>query len=227
MMLAGLVLWAGVASAQSEADRLAALAPTLSRDVLDRALGALECASDPRLRDEPILVVIDYALPSTAKRMWVFDRSRPQLLYHVLVAHGMGTGENRALAFSNREGSKQSSLGLFRTAETYRGRNGYSLRLDGLDPGVNDRARERTIVIHGAWYVSRDFVEEHGRLGRSWGCPALERGISRDVIDTIKNGAALFISAEDPRWLARESERRCAPTPRRLTRRAALSTPSR
>ncbi|MEZ5331878.1 MAG: murein L,D-transpeptidase catalytic domain family protein [Thermoanaerobaculia bacterium] len=226
-MLVGLMLWAGAAAAQSEADRLAALAPTLSRDVLERALGALECSSEAKLRDEPILVVIDYSLPSTAKRMWVFDRSRPALLYNLLVAHGMGTGENRAVAFSNREGSKQSSLGLFRTAETYQGRNGYSLRLDGLDAGVNDRARERTIVIHGAWYVSRDFAREHGRLGRSWGCPALERGVSRQVIDTIKDGAALFISAEDPRWLARESGRSCVVPHTRVAQRTAVASPSR
>lgn len=197
------------AGAESEVDRLAALAPELSRGVLERALTALECSPDPGLRDASVLAVIDYSLPSTEKRLWVFDRAEPRLLYHVLVAHGVGTGEDRARAFSNRLGSRQSSLGLFRTAETYHGRNGYSLRLDGLDPGVNDRARERTIVIHGAWYVSRDFAAEHGRLGRSWGCPALDERVAASVIDTIKDGAALFVSGDDEPWLTRESRRSC------------------
>jgi len=210
LMLLGLAPRAG---AQGEVDRLAALAPDLSRGVLQRALTALECSPDPRQRDEPILAVIDYSLPSTAKRLWVFDRAEPKLLYRLLVAHGVGTGENRARMFSNRSGSLQSSLGLFRTAEAYQGRNGYSLRLDGLDPGVNDRARERTIVIHGAWYVSPEFAADHGRLGRSWGCPALERRVAATVIDAIKDGAALFISGDDGRWLAHESRRSC-PLPR-------------
>jgi len=210
LMLLGLAPRAG---AQGEVDRLAALAPDLSRGVLQRALTALECSPDPRLRDEPILAVIDYSLPSTAKRLWVFDRAEPKLLYRLLVAHGVGTGENRARMFSNRSGSRQSSLGLFRTAEAYQGGNGYSLRLDGLDPGVNDRARERTIVIHGAWYVSPEFAADHGRLGRSWGCPALERRVAASVIDAIKDGAALFISGDDGLWLARESRRSC-PLPR-------------
>lgn len=207
--LVTLLALAPSAGAQSELDRLAALAPDLSRGVLERALTAVECSPDPRLRDEPILAVIDYSLPSTAERLWVFDRSEPKLLYRLLVAHGVGTGENRARMFSNRNGSRQSSLGLFRTAETYQGRNGYSLRLDGLDPGVNDLARERTIVIHGAPYVSPEFAADHGRLGRSWGCPALEQRVAASVIDTIKGGAALFVSGDDEPWLARESRRSC------------------
>lgn len=196
-------------AAASELDRLAELAPGLRPAVLERALAALDCASDPAIGDSRVLAVIDYAIPSTERRLWVFDRRAPRLLFHALVAHGSGTGENRAERFSNRHGSRQSSLGLFGAAEPYVGRNGYSLRLDGLDPGVNDQARSRAIVVHGAWYVTDDFATHHGRLGRSWGCPALEPELARPILDTLRNGGALFVSAEDPEWLERTAGRAC------------------
>lgn len=155
-----------------------------------------------RVARPQLLTVIDYSLPSTEPRIWVIDRAARRVLHHGLVAHGRGSGENFAVEFSNREGSLQSSLGLFLTEETYVGRNGYSLRLQGLEPGVNDRARERTIVMHGAWYVTPEFAREHGRLGRSWGCPALEPEVARTVIDTIRDGSLLFVYAPEPGWLA-------------------------
>lgn len=195
-----------------ERDRLAALAPGLRPTVLQRALAALACAAEPGFAETRILAVIDYGLPSTERRLWVFDRATPRLLFHSLVAHGSGTGENRAERFSNRHGSRASSLGLFRAAETYQGRNGYSLRLDGLDPGVNDQARARAIVLHGAWYVSEEFATRHGRLGRSWGCPAVESDRARAIIDTLKDGGALYVSGDDPGWQAREAGRACAAT---------------
>jgi len=138
------------------------------------------------------LTIIDYSLPSTEKRLWVFDLSSHDLLYEEFVAHGEGTGDNVARKFSNSPESHQSSLGLFSTDETYVGKNGYSLRLNGLDTGFNDRARERAIVMHGAPYVSAAVVKKQGRLGRSFGCPAVRTAIATPLIDAIKGGNFVF-----------------------------------
>ena len=148
-----------------------------------------------------MLTVIDYSLPSTERRLWVIDMAQRRVLQHELVAHGAGSGDNMAVAFSNVEGSNQSSLGLFRTEDTYQGGSGYSLRISGLEPGVNDRAMERKIVVHGADYVSPDVIPELGRLGRSHGCPALQRSVARSIIDTIKGGSAIFAYYPDPQWI--------------------------
>jgi len=178
----------------------AATAPT-SR-VLDLALGAASCAINAGLVDEPkTLTVIDYSRPSTERRLWVLDLKTGETLFHELVAHGQGSGQDMATAFSNVPDSHQSSLGLFSTADTYVGRNGYSLRLDGLDDGFNDKARDRAIVIHGASYVSDDYARTQGRLGRSWGCPALGEYVARDVIDSIKGGNLVFAYYPDQAWL--------------------------
>lgn len=181
---------------------LAAAAPTLDRQVLERALAAAACAvAEGEARRDEILTVIDYSLPSAKKRLWTFDLARGKLLFHERVAHGKNTGLTRAERFSNDEGSLQTSLGLFRTADTYIGGNGYSLRLHGLEPGVNDRALERLIVIHGAWYVSDEFATQHGRIGRSWGCPAVRAEVARPLIDRIKGGSLVFAYYPDDDWL--------------------------
>jgi hypothetical protein len=212
LLLGLLAATAGAAGlGAAEAERLAALAPGLSPVVLARALRALECAPATEIREARILAIIDYSLPSTTRRLWVFDRRHARLLFHELVAHGAGSGADTAERFSNRRGTRQSCLGLFLAGETYHGRNGYSLRLDGLDPGVNDHARARAIVIHGAWYVGPEYAEKHGRLGRSWGCPALDQRIARLVIDTLKGGNAIYVSAEDGELLRFEA-RRCGAT---------------
>jgi hypothetical protein len=117
------------------------------------------------------------------------------------VAHGRNTGENMATQFSDAMNSHQSSLGLFVTADTYVGSNGYSLRLDGLEPGFNARARERAIVMHGARYVDAKLAASQGRLGRSWGCPALREAVARDVIDTIRGGGVIFSYYPNATWL--------------------------
>lgn len=169
-------------------------APRLDPEVLRLALDATRCARGRGVTvRRPVLAVIDYSLPSTRERLWVFDLDRRRLLHRELVSHGEGSGANLARQFSNREGSHQSSLGLFLTAGTYHGRNGYSLRLHGLEKGINDLALARTIVMHGAWYVTQAFAAEHGRLGRSWGCPAVRPGVARRVIDAIKGGSLLFV----------------------------------
>ena len=181
-------------------DDLRRVAPDLDVQTLADALSAMGCARGPRIgkgrsAHDSILAVIDYSLPSTEKRLWVLDLEKPALLFHELVAHGIGSGETLATRFSNENGTRASSLGLYHAAEVYEGRNGYSLRLDGLTPGVNNRARERDIVMHGAWYVSPEHARKFGRLGRSWGCPALDTAVARPVIDTLRDGAWLFIGA--------------------------------
>jgi hypothetical protein len=164
----------------------------LSPAVVDAARAALACAPTPHPPRDATLTLIDYGLPSTERRLWTFALDDGRLLFHEHVAHGSGTGDNHAEAFSNVPGSRQTSLGLFRTADTYHGRNGYSLRLDGLDPGVNHLARERAIVIHGATYVSEKTIKQLGRLGRSWGCPAVRPSIARAFIDRIEGGSYVF-----------------------------------
>ena len=179
------------------------------------ALNAVQCGvTSGDLVAPPTLTLIDYSRPSTEPRLWTFNLHSGALLFRELVAHGKGTGENLAEHFSDEMNSHQSSLGLFVTRDTYVGNNGYSLRLAGLEPGVNDLAMERRIVMHGAGYVSDRAVNALGRLGRSWGCPALSYGASRRVIDAIKEGSAVFAYYPDSRWL-RQSRflNRCSASP--------------
>ena len=193
---------AGPERARLEA--LAQAAPDLDPGVLGRALRAAGCAERRGFLEDPdTLTVIDYTRPSTEPRLFVLDVEAPALLHEELVAHGRGTGENQARRFSNEPGSHQSSLGLFVTQGTYVGRHGRSLRLRGLEPGVNDRALERAIVLHGAEYVSETFAALHGRLGRSFGCPALAVEAAQRVIDVIRGGTPVFAWYPDPAWLAR------------------------
>jgi hypothetical protein len=175
----------------------------LKRTVFDMALSAASCAvKSGAIPDLGTLTVIDYSRPSTQKRLWVFDLRTRALLFEELVAHGSGSGDNLPTLFSNEAESHQSSLGLFRTEDTYVGRNGYSLRLRGLDEGFNDHAYDRAIVMHGAPYVDDRVARRQGRLGRSWGCPALRDGIAREVIDTVKGSGLVFAYYPDPAWLA-------------------------
>ena len=145
----------------------------------------------------------------------MLDLAQRAVRFETLVAHGRGSGLARAVAFSNVPDSKQSSLGLFRTDETYEGQHGYSLRLVGLEAGVNDLAYSRKIVIHGADYVTAKFASRHGRLGRSWGCPALDPSVHRELIDAIRDRTALFAYYPDAQWLASSPFLRCdgAPIP--------------
>ncbi len=184
-------------------DELARAAPALNREVLGLAARAMSCAlRQPTLLHRPAtLSVIDYSLPSTRPRLWVFDLADKRLLFQELVAHGRGTGENLATRFSNRDGSNMSSLGGFETEETYNGSNGYSLRLRGLEPGYNDRARDRAIVIHGAPYVSNGLIDAQGRLGRSLGCPAVRQAVAKPLIDSIRDGSFVFAYYPDADWL--------------------------
>lgn len=173
--------------------------PTLFALALDAAAHAVSQGSVGAPRT---LTVIDFSRPSTAKRLWVYDLRSRELLFHEHVAHGRGSGANMATSFSNVPESNQSSLGLFRTAEAYNGKHGLSLRLDGLEPGINDRARERAIVIHGADYVNAATARAQGRLGRSLGCPAVRPEIAKALINAVKDGGLLFAYYPQQTWLS-------------------------
>jgi len=140
-----------------------------------------------------ILTIVDFTLSSNTKRLWIIDMTTQTVLYNSLVAHGRNTGEEFANDFSNAGSSFKSSLGFYATGEVYQGKHGMSLRLDGLEKGINDNARSRAVVVHGADYVAEDFIKVHGRLGRSQGCPALPVGITKEIINVIKDKSCLFI----------------------------------
>ncbi len=153
---------------------------------------------EPENKD--ILTIIDFSKPSTEKRFYLIDLKSEKLLINTWVAHGKNSGENEALDFSNIKDTKKSSPGFFITAETYQGSNGYSLRIDGIEKHINNKARKRYIVIHGADYVSEEFINENGRLGRSWGCPAVPRELTDQIIDMIKEGTCIFVNTNDPEY---------------------------
>jgi len=140
------------------------------------------------------LTVVDFDLPSTEKRLWVLDLASNKILFHTLVAHGHNSGENGASQFSNTNESNMSSLGFYVTGHEYEGKHGHSLRLQGVDEGFNTNAFTRSIVMHGADYVSESFIKQNGRLGRSLGCPALPLDQYAQIIDQVKGGSCLFLN---------------------------------
>lgn len=185
----------------AKVQHLSTKAPQLNKQVLKLALTAYKNADKTGAVKKPVLTVIDYSLPSNKQRMWVFDVSKERLLYHTYVAHGKNSGE-KARHFSNKESSKQSSLGTYITKDTYEGHKGYSLNLQGLDRGFNDNAYNRRVVMHGAWYVEPDFIRKSGRAGLSWGCPAIAQTLAKPVINTIKNGSVIFAYFPDRNFLS-------------------------
>lgn len=151
--------------------------------------------------DQSVLSVIDFSLPSSQKRMWIIDVEAQKILHHTYVAHGKNTGLLMAEHFSNRPNSLQSSLGFYLTDNVYYGKHGRSLRLNGMEPGINDKARQRAVVLHGADYATEAFVKNQGRLGRSFGCPAVPRQETDQIIDWVKEGTVLFIYHSNPTYL--------------------------
>ena len=191
--------------------KLHASAPEINPTVLNKALLSMQCATNNGLQPADRIAIIDFSLASTEKRLWIFDLTNHQLVLEDLVAHGNNTGDNYATNFSNILGSHQSSIGLFRTQESYFGRHGYSLRLDGLEPGVNDKARERAIVIHAADYVDPEWIDRYGRIGRSQGCPAVRPEVVNTVVDNLKDGQFLFTYYPDQNWLESSAFLNCQP----------------
>ena len=173
-------------------DTLLREAAGLNPQALRAALTSWESLRARGRVQNALLSVIDYGLPSTQPRLWVFDLEAKRVLFHELVAHGRNSGRDLAVSFSNDDGTYMSSLGAFVTGSAYDGKNGYSLRLHGTEPHRNDRAEARAIVMHGAPYVDEAVALEHGRLGRSLGCPAVRPAIARELIDEIKDGSVLY-----------------------------------
>ena len=155
-------------------------------------------------RNKDIITLIDFTKPSTEERLYVLDIRHKRLLFSSLVSHGKNSGGNYATSFSNKVNSYKSSLGFYLTENTYQGKNGYSLILNGLEKGINDKAKERAIVMHGAAYANPSVIAS-GRLGRSFGCPALPQTVTKPIINTIKDGSVIFIYANNANYLAQSS----------------------
>ncbi len=186
--------------------------PTISATILSEAQGlnphvlGLALQAYKKLRQQgydhqQVLTIVDYSKPSTEPRMWVIDLKNLKVAFQTLVAHGKNSGGNYADSFSNQPQSLKSSIGVYLTENTYVGHDGYSLRLDGLEPGFNSNAFSRDIIVHPANYVSESFAERHDRLGRSWGCFAVNPKIAPQLINNIKNGTVIFAYYPDKQWL--------------------------
>ncbi|UVE18737.1 murein L,D-transpeptidase catalytic domain family protein [Pseudomonas sp. LS44] len=181
------------------AAELQRLAPDASLSTLRLALTAYQCASQNQT--EKLLTVIDYSKPSRDKRLWVFDLRTKKLLFEEWVAHGKNSGADVPTSFSNVPNSYQSSIGLFHTGQTYSGKHGRSLRLQGLEPGFNDNSMSRAIVMHSAAYADPKVVPGLGRLGRSQGCPAVRPAIAGKLINTLQQGSYVFAYYPQKDWL--------------------------
>ncbi len=176
-------------------------APQLNRSVLQLALSAYQKAQVKGDVKKPLLAVIDYSLPSSKQRLWIFDLRRNRLLYNTYVAHGVNSGDVTPSHFSNQASSRASSIGTYVTQSTYTGSNGLSLNLKGLEKGFNDNAYNRRVVMHGAWYVDPNFIRKSGRAGRSWGCPSISQALAKPVINLLKGGSVLFAYYPDRNYL--------------------------
>lgn len=153
-----------------------------------------------KFSNDKIISIVDFSQPSSKKRLFIIDLDKMKVLFNTYVAHGINSGKEYAKAFSNRPESNQSSLGFYQTTDTYMGCNGYSLHLQGLEKGINDKADSRAIVMHGAGYVSESFIQSQGYIGRSWGCPAVPEKLHKPIINKIKNGTCLFIYSPDKNY---------------------------
>jgi hypothetical protein len=184
-------------------------AGTLNPVVIDKVLTTLKCAKEYHVESNNILAVIDYSLPSSEKRLWVFDLKEKKLLFHTYVAHGIKSGELLSTYFSNKHDSKASSMGVYKTEKIYQGRHGLSLQLDGLDRGFNDNASSRAVVMHGGWYVEERFIKKYGRPGRSWGCPAVPSNLTEAIINTIKDNSIFVMYYPNDNWLTSSKFQTC------------------
>ena len=179
-------------------------------EALETGLKAYMCATHAQRQGKGrYLTIIDYNQPSSQKRMYIIDMVHQKLISSQLVAHGQNTGGREALKFSNKDGSHQSSLGVFVTQTPYRGKHGLSLRLRGLERGYNDNASQRAIVLHGANYVNQDYVRKYGMIGRSWGCPAIDNSQVKTTVNTLKSGSIIVAYFKDNQWLSKSNYLHC------------------
>ena len=184
------------------AQAIHAQAPNISSGAIATAISAYWHAREEHLTDKPLVTIVDYSLPSDVKRLAVADVATGKVLFYTYVAHGKGSGLKYATNFSNSPGTDASSLGVYLTGQTYYGEHGLSLRLRGLEPRFNGEAYRREIVIHSAWYVSRTFAQDHGRMGRSWGCFALSHNVESAIVRLIRGNTVLVGYYPDRKWLS-------------------------
>ena len=186
---------------EQEVNAIHAQADNLDTHVLRLSLTAYQHAREKGYDNRQLLTIVDYSKPSTERRLWVIDLKTNKVLFNTWVAHGKNSGELNSTSFSNSARSLKSSLGVFVTEDTYDGHNGYSLRVQGLEQGINDNAHNREIVFHGADYANVEAVKGLGRLGRSWGCFAVSRKVSGALINTIKHDTVVVAYYPDKNWL--------------------------
>ena len=187
-------------------------APTLNERVINKVLTTLKCASQYNVDRNDILTIIDYSLPSNEKRLWVLNLKEKKLLFYTYVSHGIKSGTLETSYFSNKFNSKASSIGVYKTEQAYYGREGLSLRLDGLDRSFNDNASNRSVVMHGGWYMDEHFIQRYGRPGRSWGCPALPLSQYQPIINTIKDNSLLVAYYPSDTWFVKSKFLNCDKT---------------
>ncbi len=185
----------------AEVARIHAQADNLDPQVLRLGLIAYLKARKLGMDAKQMLTIVDYSKPSTKRRMWVIDLKRARVLFNTWVTHGKNSGGLNATSFSNRPGSLKSSIGVFDTAQPYFGHEGYSLRVKGLEAGINDKAYQRDVVVHGAWYATERVAKTYPQLGRSWGCFAVGENTAKPLIDTIKNDTLIVAYYPDQHWL--------------------------
>ncbi|MEI9956026.1 MAG: murein L,D-transpeptidase catalytic domain family protein [Ferruginibacter sp.] len=191
------------------ANGLSMMYDSLKLNIMGLSQQAFQCAMHGfdylikagKVSNQKIISIADFSLPSYKKRLFVIDLDKYKVVFNTYVAHGVNSGKEYATDFSNSPESNKTSLGFYETMDTYNGKNGYSLHLQGLEKGINDNADSRAIVMHGAEYVSEDYINAQGYIGRSWGCPAIPEKLHKPIIDKIKNGSCLFIYSPNKNYL--------------------------
>ncbi|MFY9151913.1 MAG: murein L,D-transpeptidase catalytic domain family protein [Prolixibacteraceae bacterium] len=179
----------------------------LSKDVFNMAVkGLKKLDNNGKLQNPNIITIADYSQSSNRKRLYVIDLKNKKLLFNTYVAHGRNTGGEYAKSFSNAEGSYKSSLGFYITEHPITGSHtGFSLLIDGVEKGFNDRAIQRAIIIHAADYATENFIKKYGRLGRSYGCPSLPPEMNKPIIDAIQGGTCLFLYNPDKEYISKSA----------------------
>lgn len=176
----------------------------LARQVFDYSMKGIDkLKQNGKLKNDKVVTIADFSQPSANKRLYVIDLETKRVLFNTWVAHGKNSGQEEAHSFSNSPESNKSSLGFYVTLNTYNGRNGFSLQLDGVENGYNTNALNRGIVMHAANYVNEQYIESQGWIGRSQGCPAVAPELNKPIINTIKDGSCFFIYYPDSNYLNR------------------------